>query len=87
MAASGCSTTAVRKGPWELRRKSPEHRASAGHPLLPPSENGAAKSCVPSTEVTFASCTKLKEAGLETPKQELKVGLCLVSLFFFLTFF
>lgn len=81
----------VRKDPRELHRKSPKHRRSAGHPPTTPSENGACQEPRPQHrgDIRLSCYTKTPgyqlAAGLETPKQEPKVGLCLASLFFFLT--
>lgn len=82
----------VRKDPWELHRKSPKHRASARHPPLLPSENGAHQEPSPWHRGDICLWHQTEPLGhwlaarLEILKQEPEVGLCLVSFFFNLHF-
>lgn len=75
----------VRKDPRELHRKSPKHQVSSGHFL---SENSAYQEPCPQHrgDISLLHQTgalgQCLVVGMETPKQEAKVGLCLVSVFF-----
>lgn len=75
----------VRKDPRELHRKSPKQQVSSGHP---PSENGACPEPCPQHRGDISLLHQTGAPGqclvaeMETPKQEAKVGLCLVSVFF-----
>lgn len=75
----------MRKDPRELHRKSPKHQVSSGHPL---SENSACPGPCPQHRGDISLLQQTGALGLllvaemETPKQEAKVGLCLVSVFF-----
>lgn len=75
----------MRKDPRELHQKSPKHQVSSGHPL---SENSACPGPCPQHRGDISLLQQTGALGLllvaemETPKQEAKVGLCLVSVFF-----
>lgn len=82
------ATKAVRKEPWEARKKSPRRRANRGQPR----PDRRAPSSTPGTQGPVASHPKPNPSGLgpwllETLKQEPQMGLCCILLFFFAFFF